>query len=246
MFDFLKSGKLEKLKIEGFTNITRSGLPVATFEAFINPEEVSINYVVISDTEGKAGGTSSPGQFVRSLPLQLTLKFFIDGTNTSGTPLKLVTGVPATVAEKIREFYQAVGYSGNSHQTHYVRILWGNLALLRFDPDVFNGKLKNAQIQYKLFKPDGTPLRAIITATFIEAIAPEEAESIEQNSSPDLTHMRMVKEGDTLPGLTLSIYGDFSYYPEVARINGLDDFRNLTPGTRLIFPPLEMASGKGG
>jgi len=34
------------------------------------------------------------------------------------------------------------------------------------------------------------------------------------------------------------IYRDASYYPEVARHNGLTDFRNLVPGTRVSFPPL--------
>jgi nucleoid-associated protein YgaU len=55
-----------------------------------------------------------------------------------------------------------------------------------------------------------------------------------------MTHVRLVKEGDTLPALTREIYGDYRYYLEVARVNQLDDFRSLEPGTRLFFPPLDM------
>jgi hypothetical protein len=35
------------------------------------------------------------------------------------------------------------------------------------------------------------------------------------------------------------IYGSTGYYLEVAAINGIDNFRNLEPGTRVLFPPLE-------
>jgi hypothetical protein len=244
MFDFLNSGSLEPLIIEGYEDIARSGSPLATFKSFINPDEITINYQVIADRRTRAGGNSSEGQFIGTTPLDIVLKFFIDGTNTTGKPLSKSDGGPATVAEKIQEFYQAVGYSGTQHRTNYVRIKWGRLALMRFDPDVFDGSLKSAQIQYKMFKSDGTPLRAIITATFTEAISDEAAESRDNNSSPDLTHVRRVKEGDTLPALTREIYGDFRYYLEVARANQLSNFRQLTPGDTIFFPPLATNTKK--
>ncbi|MGR9053652.1 MAG: LysM peptidoglycan-binding domain-containing protein, partial [Gammaproteobacteria bacterium] len=61
----------------------------------------------------------------------------------------------------------------------------------------------------------------------------------ESLSSPDLTHARMVLAGDTLPLMTERIYGTSKYYLRIAQINGLDDFRNLKPGSMLVFPPLE-------
>jgi nucleoid-associated protein YgaU len=51
-----------------------------------------------------------------------------------------------------------------------------------------------------------------------------------------------VKEGDTLPMLAYEVYGDSAYYLELARVNGLDDFRNLKAGDRIFFPPVESAS----
>jgi len=59
-----------------------------------------------------------------------------------------------------------------------------------------------------------------------------------QRSSPDLTHVVEVKEGDTLPLLCYRVYKDCSYYPQVAKANNLTDFRHLKPGTKLSFPPL--------
>jgi hypothetical protein len=37
--------------------------------------------------------------------------------------------------------------------------------------------------------------------------------------------------------MTERIYGDSKYYLEVAKINGLINFRQLIPGQELFFPP---------
>ena len=58
-------------------------------------------------------------------------------------------------------------------------------------------------------------------------------------TSPDLTHLRDVKDGDTLPLLVYDIYGDGKFYLEVARVNKLVNFRSLRSATRLSFPPLD-------
>ncbi|RTZ49439.1 hypothetical protein EJ377_01955 [Chryseobacterium arthrosphaerae] len=71
-------------------------------------------------------------------------------------------------------------------------------------------------IDYKLFNKDGSPLRAIGKATFLESlvkILPQEW----QKKFPDLTHKRTVQDGDTLPLMTERIYGDSKYYLEVAK-----------------------------
>jgi nucleoid-associated protein YgaU len=60
----------------------------------------------------------------------------------------------------------------------------------------------------------------------------------EANSSPDLTHTIEVKAGDTLPLLCYQVYKNAAYYPEVARINRLNNLHELRPGQRLTFPPL--------
>ena len=99
--------------------------------------------------------------------------------------------------------------------------------------------LKSASIAYKLFKPDGVPLRAVITATFTDNSDDQTRVALAQDKSPDLTHVRMVKAGDNLPAMCYSIYGDPRYYLEVARANRIDNFCKLAPGTKIFFPPLE-------
>lgn len=237
MFEFLNSGQLAKVKIKGYEDIDHNGTP-KIFEAFINPDEFTVNYSTNIDHTSVPGQTGTSGNFISSSPMELTLKFFIDGTNAAGS-LKTADNASATVAEKIVEFYEACGYNPDRHRPRYVEIFWGDLHLLRFNPEIFHGCLKHVSINYKLFDQSGTPLRAIINATFVEAIAAQQRDSAAKASSPDLTHVRIVQEGDTLPGMTRKIYGDFSYYLEVARVNGLTNFRNLKEGSSIFFPPLD-------
>ena len=190
----------------------------------MNPNELTIAYEVEYDSAQGAGTTGSRMNFKKMKPGDMSLTFFIDGTGANGTK--------ADVQEKIQQFQTVTGYNGNIHRPNYLKVVWGTLQVKRC-------VLKTASIAYKLFKPDGVPLRAVITAAFADSSDDQTRVAIAQDSSPDLTHVRLVKAGDTLPTLCFGIYGDPSYYLEVAQANGIDVFRNLRPGTRIVFPPLE-------
>jgi len=99
--------------------------------------------------------------------------------------------------------------------------------------------LKTASIVYKLFSNDGVPLRAVITAVFAQNSDDQSRVAAARDESPDLTHVKMVKAGDNLPALCYDVYGNPDYYLDVANANQIADFRNLVPGTSIMFPPLE-------
>jgi nucleoid-associated protein YgaU len=92
-------------------------------------------------------------------------------------------------------------------------------------------------VKYTAFNRDGSPLHAELSAVFVEDLDPKKKASADRLSSPDLTHMRVVRAGDSLPLLCIEIYGSASHYLRVAEVNALDDFRVLEPGTSLYFPP---------
>jgi hypothetical protein len=159
MFEFLNSGKLEKVKINGYEDINKGG-EVKTFEHLLIQTSsllTTVQILIIPPRQGKQG---TAGNFISSNPLELSLKFYLDGTKATGK-LKSKDGDEITVAEKIVEFYDACGYNTNRHRPRYVEIIWGKLHLLRFDPECFHGCLKTVSINYKLFNQDGTPLRAV-------------------------------------------------------------------------------------
>lgn len=218
-----------KLRVESWTDIHRSGISDKIFTAYINPDEFTLNYNVYIDNEKSPGEFSNFGNVLGMAPLEITLKFFLDGTGVNGNKID----VPA----EIQKFYEAVGYHEKKHSIRYLRIFWGDLTLLRSNQFALECILKNASLQYKLFDTSGKPLRVVITATFTEALSKDIVALEFPKQSPDLTHVRVVKEGDTLPALTSEIYGDFKYYLEIARMNSLEDFRNLPPGLKLFFPP---------
>jgi len=221
----MPGGELEKLRIEAFTKPDYSdAAPVDTFVAFVNPNELTISYELEWDAAQGAGTTNSRMNFKKAKPGDLTLTFFLDGTGASGRP--------ADVQMLVEKFQTVTGYSGDIHRPNYLKVMWGTLQVKRC-------VLKSASIAYKLFKPDGVPLRAVITAAFSDNSDDKTRVAIAQDKSADLTHRRVIAAGDDLPRLCEAIYGDPRLYLKVAEANGLDDFRSLAPGTVVFFPPLE-------
>ena len=121
-------------------------------------------------------------------------------------------------------------YQGKEHEPQVVTVIWGTFN--------FQGRLSSLKLNYTLFKPDGSPLRAKVQLSFTGYIPVDKQNKKAQNSSPDLTHIIEIKAGDTLPLLCHQIYKDSSYHIEVARHNNLTSFREIKPGTRIYFPPL--------
>jgi hypothetical protein len=217
-------GRLEKLLIIAYAKPDYSGSPAGQFESYLNPNEITLSYELEWDAAQGSGSTNSRMNFKKAKPGDLSLTFFIDGTGADGRQLN--------VQEKVEEFQTVTGYNGKIHRANYLKVMWGTLSVKRC-------VLKSASIAYKLFKPNGVPLRAVITATFTDNSDDKTRMAMAQDESPDLTHIRLVKAGDTLPEMCFNIYGDPRYYLEVADKNRLDNFRKLEPGTRIFFPPIQ-------
>ena len=92
---------------------------------------------------------------------------------------------------------------------------------------------------YKLFNSAGLPIRATVSSSFVESLSRREQAVEAGRESADLTHKRIVKAGDTLPLMAKRIYGDPSFYMEIARVNNLKNFRELKVGQELILPPIK-------
>lgn len=116
------------------------------------------------------------------------------------------------------------------HGTNYLILTWG-----KFN---FRCQMTGLTVDYVLFMPDGTPLRAEVKCTFTEfRDALTKARAIGYRS-PDMTRVVTVREGDTLPLLCWRHYGSERYYLQVARANNLTSPSRLHPGQRITFPPL--------
>ena len=221
----MAGGQLEKLQVQAYSapDYAESSL-IDRFEAYVNPNEITLAYEMEYDSAQGSGTTGSRMDFKKVKPGDLSLSFFLDGTGANG--------VKIDVQEQVEKFQTLTGYNGDIHRPNYLKVAWGTLQVKRC-------VLKSASIAYKLFKPDGTPLRATIAATVVDAVEDQTRVALAQDSSPDLTHVRVMRAGDSLAALCQQIYGDPALYLKVARANDLDGVRHVAAGTRVRFPPLQ-------
>jgi hypothetical protein len=233
-------GQLQKMKLVAYTDIQFSTKAGLEYEVLINPESYALTYATEINQKSAQGASESITSFNRRSPQSLNFKFVFDGTGvvTRGGGGLLsglaVPGLPADKPDVVQDFenFRQVVYTFNdsTHQPRYVQLMWG--------PLLYNCQLTRMTVSFKLFRPDGTPIRAEADCTFQGVIDEQKLAAVENKQSPDLTHIRTVIEGDSLPLLCFREYGDSKYYYQVARINGLTDFKQLTPGMRLVFPPI--------
>ena len=220
----MATGRLEKLLVQAFSapDYAESSF-IDSFESYVNPNEITLAYEMEYDSAQGSGTTGSRMDFKKVKPGDLSLSFFLDGTGANGVKIE--------VQEQVEKFQTITGYNGDIHRPNYLKVAWGTIQVKRC-------VLKSASIAYKLFKADGTPLRATIAATFVDAVEDQTRVALAQDSSPDLTHVRVLRAGETLAALCQQIYGDPALYLKVARANKLDGVRHLPAGTRVRFPPL--------
>lgn len=224
------SASLELMQITGYTDENFSdpfsGQP---YTCMINPDNIkwqkNIEY-----NEQQAPNTSSASQKYKSTPSdKLSFEIVIDGTGIIDPKRTDVSKDIATLENII------FTYNGKIHRPNFVKVQWGKDL-------IFKGVLISFDTSYTLFRPDGSPLRAKISLSFSQYIAPQTVKKDDNQQSPDVTHLVTVEEGMTLPQLCDNIWDDEKYYIEVAKYNGLNKFRNLKGIQKLIFPPIIQPS----
>jgi len=225
-------GKLQMLKIKSYTSVERNDVPT-TITVMFNPDTITIHH---ENQYQKKQGINTIGRQARylySLPQIARFKLIIDGTGAG--ELALIT---KSVGEQVSEFLDNCYHmDGDLHEPRFLKLQWGEGELQDFDC-----RLRTVDIKYTLFNDNGSPLRAELDISFVQDMETQKRVALEGKSSPDLSHSRVVKAGDTLPLMCKAIYGSSKYYMRVAQYNRLDNFRQLTTGQTLIFPPLDVTS----
>ncbi|MCC9018710.1 MULTISPECIES: hypothetical protein [Flavobacterium] len=226
------AGELEKLKIVAYSDPQfNNKIADGKFSTLMNPEKYTYHYKIETDDTQASGTSTVSPKFNKKLPENLELDFVFDRSG-------VISGYKSSsngIIDDIEKFKKVIlDYNGDEHKPNYLMISWGTL--------LFKGALTEMEIEFKLFNPDGTPIRAIAKAKFQGFVEDNLRAARENNKSPDLTHYRIVKEGDTLPLMTYHIYGDSKYYLEVAKVNNIINFRKLKTGQKLFFPPLQKQS----
>lgn len=170
-------GKLEKMLILAFASAQDAedgGLTEAKehFEALINPETYTLEYKVKTSTSQGQGTSSAQSKFEYILPEELTFDFLFDNTGLIDGTAK-----PDGVFDDVDTFRKLLtGYRGDSHEPYHLKLVWGNL--------VFKGRAIEVGITYKLFNPDGQPIRAVVRVKFKGSVEERKRAALEFRQSP--------------------------------------------------------------
>jgi hypothetical protein len=207
-----------------------------------NPTSFSMHYATTFGPQYPIGASTPSAKYVLNPPKTLKLDLILDGTGVANEGFTSLPGITTTsVPDQINAFLGICFHMvGKIHQPYFLKLTWGDAFKHGSGKNTgaFDCRLKAVDVNYTSFDRGGTPLRAELKTEFIEDVELRKRLNAEAKASPDLTHTRTVKEGDTLPLLCKDIYGSSQYYLRIAEVNNLDNFRELTPGQVLIFPPL--------
>src|SRR5262245_27021498 len=193
------------------------------FMAQFNPETLSLaNEIELGPEEPAHGDDGSEAKFKSIKPRTFNFEFLLDGTGASG--------LPSDVTLQVELFKLTVGFSGKSHRPRFLVINWGTF--------LATCVLESFTLNYKLFRPDGSPLRAVLSAVFREHKSKALGELMKNLSSPDVTHAHLVGANEHLSYITYRTYKDPRFYYQAAEINALDTVRQVDAGRALAFPPV--------
>ena len=209
------------------TKATTAGNP---FTVWINPASYT-HSTRIDYNDRQAQGSSGPSpEFNRVATEDINFDLIFDATGVippPGGPSSYIKGVADGIATLTA---LAVTMNGTIHSPNFLILSWAQLQ--------FQCVLTSMNVNYTLFMPDGTPVRAKVAVAFQSYTSETQLAAEEGKESPDVTHMVTVTAGDTLPLLCHRIYGSSGFYLKVAKFNHLQSFRRIVPGTQLVFPPL--------
>lgn len=208
--------------------ITGERIPV-----LFNPEEYTVNRD-LSYAQLAVPGLSAPVvQFVHGNAQTVDLELLVDTYEASpqaaaGSDVRALTGKVVGLMD----------IAASLHAPPPVIFAWGSLT--------FTCVITRCVQHFVLFRPDGVPLRARLDLTLSEFRNIElEAREVKRETA-DYSRSHLVREGETLPGIAYSTYGDATRWRPIALANDVEDPAELPVGANLTVPRLPYRDPESG
>jgi Contractile injection system tube protein/LysM domain len=166
------------------------------------------------------GLESPPLQFIRGAAEKLSLDLLVDTTDT-------LEDVREKYTDKLRGLMRI---NDKLHAPPIVRFSW--------DQQVFVGVVESLTVTFQLFTEKGIPLRAKLSLSLKEYRPAAVQIKETKKQSPNVEKAYTVKRGDTLSAIAGAVYRDPTRWRVIAAANGIQDPRDLEPGTALQIPKL--------
>ena len=158
-------------------------------------------------------------QYIRGESQVLNLELFLDRTDQGGD-----------VQADIDNLLLLVTIDSELHSPPVVDFAWSTFR--------FTGVVTSLRRKMTLFAEDGRPLRARLTLSLKSYKSAEVQLRELKLSSPDRSHARVLREGETLAHVAYDVYGDPRHWRPIAAANGIRRPRFIPPGTPLWIPAL--------
>jgi nucleoid-associated protein YgaU len=223
------------------TGFERANLDIeggGRIQCWFNPKE----YTIAKQNQWKVDpvvGTALPtAQFGGGQPRKLTLDLMFDASDSS-LDVRSVTDQ----LFKAMEINTGLG-SGkgkNSGRPPMITFTWGSTV-------TFKAVADNLSVQYLLFRPDGSPIRAQAKLSLIQVEKAQDKSSGagggKGKNNPTTRALpgsgsHVIRDGDSLPSIAYTHYHDSTRWRVIAEANGIDDPLRLRRGTTLAVPRIE-------
>jgi hypothetical protein len=199
---------------------------------WFNPSQYAISKANAWNAVPVVGASLPAIQFGGGLARELTLELLFDASDDATHDVRSVTDQLFLMMEVAEQTGGAAG--GGRPPT--VVFSWGSMVS-------FKAVARHLDVHYTLFRPDGTPIRAICALTLVQVEkangrsgsgpAPAQNPTTRADSRPGV---HVVIEGDSLTSIAYTAYGDPTRWREIAQANAIDDPLVLDRGRSLLVP----------
>jgi len=200
-------------------------------ECRFNPREYVVAKSATWSRTPVRGAASAPlPEFVGTNPRTLQMELLFDDWESGSGDVSKDVETLLSWTNPTRD-----SISANTPMPPIVFFQWGTKPL-------FDAYVKSVSARYTMFRGDGTPVRAHVTASFEEVPAEPPRQNPTSGSEPG-SRVHVVANGDTLHSIAYREYGDPALWRGIAQVNRVDDPLRLLVGSRLLVPPAAVAAG---
>ena len=201
-----------------------------TIPVLFNPREYSIAKTNAWTFKPVVGSTVPPAQYGGGNPRTLTLNGLLLDKSLAGP-----NGNVKAIVEKLFGLMataSGAGAGGADAVPPFVTFAWGANV-------TFKAVITSLTVAYKLFQPNGDPIRADVNMALTEAEQTEVAAQNPTTRAQAGLGVHTVRDGDSLQSIAYRSYGDATQWRVIARANGIDNPLKLRSGALLDVPRLD-------
>lgn len=226
----LFGGELVKAKLVVYKDFKEGTLSGRMHEIpfFLNPATISTNQEAQLKSDQGTQRTEEK-KYDKTVPVCMTLPDLIFDTYDTRTSVR------SAWVDKLEAL---VRFLPDSHHIPVVTFVWGQFSQETQHNPEYVFYVTSVKVEYTMFLPDATPVRAKVTLGMEQKLPPEAEEQMRGKNSPDHAKLYTVKRGDTLQAIANAEYSDPREWRRIAKTNNIDDPMALRPGMKLLVPPI--------